>query len=119
RLGFEEEALAGVLDNLQRIRELAVQANNAPLGASDRRAIAAELDERLQGLLDVANSVDSSGHYLFAGFKEHTRPFVLAAGTVTYAGDEGQRLLQIGDERFVAVNHSGAEIFERIPNGNG
>src|SRR5690606_38796697 len=108
RLGFEEEALSGIVDNLQRVRELAVQANNAPLADGDRRAIAAELHERLDALLDVANSVDSSGQYLFAGYKENTRPFALIGGTVTYAGDEGERLLQVGAERLVPVNHSGS-----------
>ena len=119
RLGFEEEALSGIVDNLQRVRELAVQANNAPLADGDRRAIAAELHERLDALLDVANSVDSSGQYLFAGYKENTRPFAMIGGTVEYAGDEGERLLQVGPERFVPVNHSGAALLERIASGNG
>ncbi len=119
RLVLEEEALVGVIANLQRIRELTVQANNATQGVESRRAIAAELRERLDGLISVANSADSAGRYLFAGFAENTQPFVRSGGNVAYNGDQGQRSLQVSDTRLVAVNDPGSEIFQRIPNGNG
>ena len=44
------------------------------------------------------------------------QPFTIAAGgSVVYNGDQGQRTLQISDSRFVAVNDSGADVFQRIP----
>jgi flagellar hook-associated protein 3 FlgL len=119
QLGLEEEALAQVIDNLQRVRELAVQANNATLDNADRAAIAGELRQRLDSVLALANATDASGRYLFAGLSEDTRPFVLGAGGVSYNGDHGQRSLQVSDERLVAVNDSGADVFQRIPSGNG
>lgn len=120
RLGLEEQALGGAIDNLQRVRELAIQANNDSLSSSDRRAIAAELRERKESLLALANSTDADGRYLFAGYSENTQPFTKGAGgTAVYNGDQGQRSVQISDTRFVAVSDSGAEIFQRVPNGNG
>ena len=119
RLSLEEEAMVGIVDNLQRVRELAVQANNATQSVESRRAIAAELRERMDALLSLANSADSSGRYLFAGFAENTQPFTVNNGVVTYNGDQGQRSLQVSDGRFVAVNDPGSEVFQRIPNGNG
>jgi len=119
RLGLEEEALGSVIDNLQRIRELAVQANNAPLTDGDRAAIASELRERLEALRSVANSTDVDGHYLFGGYGETTLPFSAGSGGVVYNGDQGQRMLQVSETRFVATNDSGAEVFQRIPTGNG
>jgi flagellar hook-associated protein 3 FlgL len=60
------------------------------------------------------------GRHLFGGYVEATTPFTVGAGgAVTYNGDQGQRTLQISDTRFVAINDSGAEIFQRIRNGNG
>jgi flagellar hook-associated protein 3 FlgL len=44
---------------------------------------------------------------------------VAASGSVVYNGDQGQRTLQISDSRFVAINDSGAEVFQKIPQGNG
>ena len=119
RLSLEEETLVGVIDNLQRSYELAVQANNATVSDSDRAAIALELRQRRDGLVALANSVDSGGRYLFAGFQENAKPFSLTAAGVVYAGDEGSRTLQIGAERFVAVGDAGSEVFQRVLNGNG
>lgn len=119
QLGLEEEALASVIDNLQRVRELAINANNATLDNSNRAAIAAELRQRLDGVLALANTTDASGRFLFAGFSEGTQPFVVTAAGVAYNGDQGQRSVQVSDERLVAVNDSGAAVFQRIPSGNG
>lgn len=120
RLGLEETVLADVVDNLQRVRELALQANSATLGDGERAGIAAELRERFQGLLALANSVDGNGRHLFAGFSESTQPFVVAPdGSVEYRGDAGQRFVEINDERRIAINDSGEAVFQRIPSGNG
>jgi len=120
RLSLEETVLADVVDTLQRIRELAVQANSATLGNGERAGIAAEIRERFDGLLALANSVDGHGRYLFAGYSERTQPFVIAAdGSVEYRGDAGQRFIEINDERRVATNDSGDAVFQRIPSGNG
>ena len=120
QLGLEENALGSVIDNLQRINELTVQANNSPLSNDDRAAIASELRERLEALRSVANSTDVDGRHLFAGYNETTLPFtVSAAGGITYNGDQGQRSVQVSETRFVPVNDSGAEVFQRIPTGNG
>src|SRR5690606_17716879 len=120
QLGLEEEALASVIDNLQRVRELAVQANNAPLSDGDRAALAAELRTVRDSLLSIANATDASGNFIFAGFSEKTQPFTVAAnGAVVYNGDQGQRSVQVSDGRFVATGDSGAEVFQRIGAGNG
>lgn len=120
QLGFEETALADVIDNMQRIRELAVQANNATLSDPDRAVIARELRETRAALLALANTTDAEGKFLFAGYSEHTQPFTNAAsGGVVYNGDQGQRSVQISETRFVAINDPGSQIFQRIPTGNG
>ncbi len=119
RLSLEEQVIANVVNDLQRVRELALQANNATQNFESRAAIATELRQRLDGLLALANNTDSSGRYIFAGFAEDTLPFVRSGGSVVYNGDQGQRTVQINDSRFVAVGDAGSEVFLRIPNGNG
>jgi flagellar hook-associated protein 3 FlgL len=120
QLGLEEETLARVVDELQTIHELALQGNNATLSADDRTIVAGELRERFDALVALANRTDGSGRFLFAGFSETTQAFTVGTGNaVTYNGDQGQRMLQINDERFVATNDPGSEVFQRIPTGNG
>lgn len=120
RLGAEENALRSTTNLLQRVRELAVQANNDSLSAPDRKAIAVEVRERLAELVGIANSQDANGEFLFGGYRVTTRPFSVAAdGTMAYAGDQGQRQLQIGSDRRIAVGDSGAAVFQAVRNGNG
>lgn len=120
RLGAEGNALQSTTSLLQRVRELAVQANNDTLSAPDRKAIALEVRERLSELVGIANSQDANGEFLFGGYRATTQPFSVAPdGAVVYAGDQGQRQLQIGADRRIAVGDSGAAVFQAVRNGNG
>ncbi len=120
QLGLEEESLARAIDNLQSVRELVVQANSDSLNDGDRVLIAQQLKERRDALLALANTTNADGKYLFAGYAESTQPFTVgASGAVTYNGDQGQRTVQVSDTRFIAINDSGSEVFQRIASGNG
>ena len=119
RLGLEESALTEVGNVLQRIRELTVQSLNASQTADDRHKIGAEVAERLDQLVQLANSTDGNGEYLFAGLRSRTEPFSRQGGEVAYRGDQGQRLAQVGPNRQMATNHSGFQVFMDLPNGDG
>jgi flagellar hook-associated protein 3 FlgL len=119
RLTAEEQALADVGILIQRVRELALQANNATIDVVARHAIATELSERAQGLLDIANRRDGNAEYLFSGYATTTQPFSRSVGGVNYAGDQGTRYLQIGPTQRVADGHSGNAVFQNIVQGNG
>jgi flagellar hook-associated protein 3 FlgL len=120
QLGLEEEALNEVIGSLQRIRELTLQANNGTASNGDRHIIAAEIRQHRDALLTIANTTDVDGRHLFGGYREASAPFTVnAGGAVAYNGDAGQRTLQISDSRFVAINDSGADVFQRIREGNG
>jgi flagellar hook-associated protein 3 FlgL len=120
QLGLEEEALTEAIGNLQRIRDLTLQANNASTSAADRQIIAGEIKQQKLALLALANTTDVDGRHLFGGYRETATPFVAdASGAIVYNGDQGQRTLQISDSRFVPINDSGADVFQRIAEGNG
>lgn len=119
RLNNEESALGDVSLVLQRVRELVLQANNSSMNADARSAIASELKARTSELMDIANRKDGNGEYLFSGYATSTQPFSRAAASVTYSGDQGQRLLQTGPTQKIADSHSGYEVFQNIRQGNG
>lgn len=54
-LNVSDGALGSITDNLQRIRELAVQASNGLLTDSDKKDIQAEVDQLKQGIGDIAD----------------------------------------------------------------
>jgi len=114
-----ETTLADVGNVLQRVRELVVQANNATQDAGARRAIAAEVEQRLEELVDLANTRDANDEYIFAGFQSRSRPFEQSGNQVVYRGDDGQRFLQVGADAQVAVREPGSGVFVDVPLGNG
>ena len=62
-----EGALGEVSNNLQRIRELAVQAANATNSASDRAALQAEVDQRLAEITRIGTQTQFNGTNLLDG----------------------------------------------------
>ena len=118
-LSSEESVLSSSSDVLQRIRELAIQANSGALSNSDLQSISTEVQQNLSEILGLANSRDGNGDYLFSGNRTTTQPFKQSAGAYSYAGDQGNRLIQIGEQRQIAINDSGYDVFQKIKNGNG
>lgn len=120
RLNLEEGALVGVGNAIQRVRELAVQGNNDSQTSETRISIAAELRERLQEMISLANTQDANGEYIFSGWQGNAQAFAQNPdGTFFYGGDDGQRFLQIGPDRQVAIGDNGNDVFRFIKNGNG
>lgn len=119
QLSLEESALSQVGVVLQRVRELAVQANNAVQNPESREAISVELSERLNELVAIANSRDGNDEYLFAGFQARSQPFTRTGNDVSYNGDDGQRFLDIAAGSQVAVRDSGSRVFLAPRAGNG
>jgi len=119
RLNQQDAVLASYDNLLMRVRELAVQGNNAPLDAVARNAIAVEIDERLNELLSLANTIDANGDYLFAGYQNDNAPFTKSiTGSrdhVNFNGDAGVKAVQISQVRQLDVDIPGSEIFLEIP----
>ena len=114
-----EGALGSVTTLLQDTQSLVVSARNGTLNAADRKSIATQVEGWLQNMLGLANTADGAGGYLFAGFKSTTVPFTRTATGADYHGDSGQRELQVGSTRNMAISDSGAAVFESSLTGNG
>ncbi|QQD19721.1 flagellar hook-associated protein FlgL [Spongiibacter nanhainus] len=119
RLRLEESVLSESVTLLQRVRELAVQANNATQSNESRQSIALEIRQHLDSLLAYANTQDSDGRYIFSGFQQDTPAFSQTTSGVTYNGDDGQRMLQAGPGRQIADSDPGSAVFMAMLNGNG
>ncbi|MDR2613875.1 MAG: flagellar hook-associated protein FlgL [Candidatus Accumulibacter sp.] len=120
QLALEEDRLQSVEDSVQYIMEQVVAGGNSPYSDGQREFFAQNLQTQLDFLLDMANSTDANGYYLFSGYQGNTKPFQrMADGSVKYNGDDGQRLLQATTSRQIAVSDSGRDIFHSIRSGNG
>ena len=119
KLGLVDATLTSVNNTLQRIRDLTIQANSSAQTDETRGIIRTEIQQRLEELLDYANTRDGNGAFLFAGGKGKTQPFVLTSTGAIYNGDQSALNLQISANRAIDINESGYEVFQKIRNGNG
>ncbi|MEH6493008.1 flagellar hook-associated protein FlgL [Halopseudomonas sp.] len=118
-LAQEEAILNSVNNALQRVREIALEAGGGGLTNEDREALATELGQREEELLDLFNSRNARGEYLFGGYQSNDVPFVKNPdGSYSYQGDEGQRSVQIAGSKTVALNDNGKELFVNVANVN-
>lgn len=114
-LELEDSQMEAITNLLTRVRELAVEAGNGGLSASDRQGIAAEIRSRIDELAGIGNTRNANGEYIFGGFQGQQEPFVINGPTYIYRGDDGQRQIQVGSGTFVPINDSGNSIFVGIP----
>lgn len=116
RLGIEESALEASGDLLARAKELALQGNNDSLNSNDRLSIKIEVDQLLQGLVDVANTKNANGEFIFSGDLSSVPSFALnsTTGEYVYQGGPQQRVMQISPTRQVADGELGFNVFENI-----
>jgi flagellar hook-associated protein 3 FlgL len=119
RLSIEDGTLTSITNLLQSVRSLALQGANATQTSATRATIATQISQQLQSLLQLANTQDGSGQYLFSGSATNTVPFSQSASSFVYNGTQSQRLVQIGSNRTVADSDSGAALFQQVRNGNG
>ncbi len=119
RLSGEENAIRSALTSLQRVHELALQANNDSQSNETRGILATEIRAQLDNLLQLANSKDGEGHHIFSGYQQDSQPFTFTSGNLSYNGDDGRRMLQLGPNRSIADADPGSRVFTGIVQGNG
>ena len=99
-LNVADGAIGGIADNLQRIRDLAIQASNtAILTDEDRQMIQDEVEQLKQGISDIANNTEFNKKKLLDG--SYGDGFVASgpngSGTMLNIGDSTLQALGIAD----------------------
>lgn len=115
-LSFSESTTEGVVNNLQRAREITVQGLNDTNTPENRQALAMELRQIRAAIVNLANTQDAQSEYIFGGSKVTTPPFAAAGGdaktgNVTYSGNSNQKQVQIGVGQKIYVRDAGTEVF--------
>ncbi|MES9943749.1 MAG: flagellar hook-associated protein 3 [gamma proteobacterium symbiont of Ctena orbiculata] len=120
RLELQEATLRGVDNLLPRIMELAIQGQSDTYSPAARQAIGQELRQLNDELMALANTRDSDGEYIFAGYDADSLPFDNPAdGVFAYSGDMGTRALQISATRQVQDRENGYDVFMNVETAAG
>ncbi|MBZ0057594.1 flagellar hook-associated protein FlgL [Leclercia barmai] len=110
RVGLEESVLGQVTTALQSAQDKIVYAGNGSLSDNDRSSIATDLQGIRDQLVNLANSTDGNGRYIFAGYKTDAAAFDQATGT--YNGGDTPIRQQVDSARNMQISHTGSEVFE-------
>jgi len=130
RLQLVDGQLERVTEILQRVRVLTVQASNGiyqgDKGFELEVAIGKEINELLKATVDIANTRDATGRYLFGGFTIDRPPFEAVEAKmkglkgievqdqiigVEYRGDIGDQLREIERGEYMGVSVAGNKAF--------
>lgn len=112
-LGMQENILNSVTLQLQDVKTRLVEAGNGTISDIDRLALAEVLETTREGLVNLANSTDGNGQYLFSGAAGGTEPFAYDPVTQTwkYQGSDHERLVQVDQTRQMNSADTGLKIF--------
>lgn len=114
-LSQEESTLDSVNDAITSAMTLVVQAGNGTLSDADRESIATSLQGIYDTLVTLANSTDSNGNYLFAGYQSQSPAFAVdASGELVYQGDDNVVTQQVSATQSMASGDNGATVFQSV-----
>ncbi|HEY8416908.1 MAG TPA: flagellar hook-associated protein FlgL [Limnochordales bacterium] len=114
-----DAALGEATEVLHRAKELAVYGASDTLPQDARDALAQEVEQLIQHIVDIANT-RHGGLYIFSGHKTLTPPYTLdptqpvPTAPPQYAGDDGLRLYEFDDGVTVPVNVPGNTVFDPV-----
>jgi len=109
-----DNSLQSTVSLLQRVQEIIIRGGDATISATDRTALANEVDGLLTQLIDTAN-ISEGGRYIFAGLRTDTKPYVGTdtdadglIDTVTYNGSMETKQVEIGNGVYIEGNIPGS-----------
>ncbi|WP_433637293.1 flagellar hook-associated protein FlgL [Kluyvera georgiana] len=106
----QEDNVLNSLSNLMTtsLSEMIVAGGNGAYSDADRQALATELEGVRDNMLDLANSKNSNGRYIFGGYKTGTEPFLRDG---TYVGGDTAMTQIVADSTEMQVGHTGSDVF--------
>ncbi|MBE3582037.1 MAG: flagellar hook-associated protein FlgL [Thermoanaerobacteraceae bacterium] len=122
-LDASESAVNMATATLQRARELAVYGANGTMPEASMQALAAEVDQLIDELVQTANT-SYGGRFLFGGTITTSAPFkrekdpVSGEDSVSYNGNTGSLDWEVAQGVTITVNENGKKVFMEAVNGS-
>ena len=111
KVSLEESVLSQVTTAITGAQGTIVKAGNGSLSDDDRASLATELQGYRDQLLNLANSTDGNGRYIFGGYKTESKPY---DATGVYSGGTEQITQQVDAARSMVIAHTGDQVFNTI-----
>lgn len=109
-LSVTESTLSSINDLTKQAYELAVRGANDTQTKETRATMATQIADLQQSLLNLGNTRDGVGGYIFAGQKTDTAPFTANKGKLDYNGDSGIRTAEVSADQVLTTNTQGSPL---------
>ena len=107
----EEAIMMSMVNMMQRMEDISVAARSDTYSANELNIFAIEVEGYMDDIRGLANSRDSNGHFMFAGTKVNTLPFVKKAdGSVEYKGNQTEPKLELDTGYKLPLSVSGHKL---------
>lgn len=113
KVSLEENVLSQVTTAIQAAQEKIVNAGNGTLSDDDRASLATNLQGIRDQLMNLANSTDGNGRYIFSGYKTEAAAFDQTTGD--YKGGGTPISQQVDSARTMQISHTGTEVLIASP----
>jgi len=113
-ISTETTVLTSVVNAIRSAHDAIISAGNGSLNDDDRSSYATQLEGIRASLLNLANSTDGNGNYIFAGYKSDKPPYTAdpTTGQVSgYKGGDDPINQQVADSRTMTISHTGTQVF--------
>lgn len=114
-----DATLGSISDQLQNLQEIALQATNGTLSASNRQTLAGTVQAALDSLVSLANTKDARGEPLFGGASGDTAVTVDASGAVSFTSTGTPSPIPIGNNNSVQPSETAQRIFGGLTTSSG
>ena len=112
KVSLEENVLSRATTAITAAQEKIVNAGNGTLSDDNRASLATDLQGIRDQLMNLANSTDGNGRYIFGGYKTEAPPFAQTDGT--YSGGTQNITQQVDAARSMVIGHTGDKIFDSV-----
>jgi flagellar hook-associated protein 3 FlgL len=109
-LNVADKALQDISSTLTRVKKLAVRGANETLSEENRNAIAEEVDQLIDHLIQIGNT-NVSGRYIFGGYKTSEAPLEKSGNAVLYKGDGNLRSVEVSNNVLINASPTGKSLF--------
>lgn len=117
-LEIQETSLRSINDVVNRARVLTVQSGNGILSSADKQALGAEIEQLRNQVIDLMNTQNASGEYIFSGYQSASQAFefnpTATDNHIQFVGDNGTNITQLSDSVTIQSTTSGKTLFEDV-----
>lgn len=116
RLALADETLAGLSENVRKLKEITLRAANDTLTGDAYAALRSEALMIRSSMLAMANATDAMGRPLFAGTAGGPA-FAETVDGVVYRGDDAATMTRLSERTQIATGVPGSDVFGADPTG--